>query len=451
MRRMAPLLRKGQADRTFERLYRAHVGDIYRYALAVTGNQADAEDVAQTTFMNAYRALERGERPVKPGNWLITIAHNVCRQRYRQSSRRPTEVVFNEDVAEAIVPSDDAPTAADIQRALGHLPLSQREALVMRELEGRSCADIAERLGLSVSAVETLLFRARRALREQLEGNLTCLDAEAAISQQLDGRLPRKEAGALRAHLRECEECRHLARRQRAQRRGWKALAVVPLPASLASRLGHGGVAAGLGSGAFSGAVAKVAAVTVAAVVAGGGGYAIVRHETSRPHHPTLVRAAAGPGKRTSARPAATTAHARLKQRPKEIATGERPRNARTNVTAAPAAQRGAAPVYGAASLPPAAATTRAAPGTASAHHTHPSTPSHTHNPKTTQRPSHPPVHSRSAGQHTPSSRTNVCKPATGTAKGTTAPRPLPSGPTSHAPCPAPKAGSGGKEHPAHP
>ena len=448
------MLRSGQADRAFERLYRAHVGDIYRYALAVTGNQADAEDVAQTTFMNAYRAFERGERPVKPANWLITIAHNVCRQRYRQSSRRPTEVFFNEDVAEAIVPSDDAPTAADIQRALGHLPLSQREALVMRELEGRSCADIAELLGLSVSAVEALLFRARRALREQLEGSLTCVEAEAAISQQLDGRMPRKEAGALRAHLRECEECRHLARRQRAQRRGWKALAVVPLPASLASRLGHGGVAAGLGSGA----VVKVAAVTVAAVVAGSGGYAIVTHEASRPHHPTLVRAAAVPATRTSARPAAITAHARLKQRPKETATGETPRKARTNATAAPqvdAAARGADPVYGAASVPPAAATTRAAPGPASAHHTHPSTPAHTHPPakttKTTQRPRHQPVHSRSAGQHTPSSRTNTCKPATGTAKATTAPRSASSSPTSLAPCSAHMASSTGKEHPAHP
>jgi len=163
-------LRLQSTNRSFERLYRAHVGDVYRYALAITGNTADAEDVAQTTFMNAYRALERGERPEKPRHWLIAIAHNVCRQRFRQSARRPTEVTYFEDVAETLVPSDDAPSAADIQRALGELALNQREALVMRELEGRSYADIAELLGISVAAVETLLFRARRALREQLEG-----------------------------------------------------------------------------------------------------------------------------------------------------------------------------------------------------------------------------------------------------------------------------------------
>src|SRR5207253_363656 len=79
-------------------------------------------------------------------------------------------------------------------------------ALVMRELEGRSYAEIADILEITPSAVETLIFRARRALREQLESSLTCGEAELAISRQLDGRLSRAEKGALRAHLRECKE-----------------------------------------------------------------------------------------------------------------------------------------------------------------------------------------------------------------------------------------------------
>ncbi len=282
-------LRLQSTNRSFERLYRAHVGDVYRYALAITGNEADAEDVAQTTFMNAYRALERGERPEKPRHWLIAIAHNVCRQRFRQKAHRPMEVTYFEDVAETLVPSDDAPTAADIQRALGELALNQREALVMRELEGRSYADIAELLGLSVAAVETLLFRARRALREQLEGSLSCSEAEAALSLQLDDRLSRADAAQLRSHLRSCETCRRLARRQRAQRKGVKALAVVPVPSGLASLFGGG--ASGIGAAGLGAAVAaKVAAVTVAAVVVGGGSYAIVRHETAS-SHPAAVAA----------------------------------------------------------------------------------------------------------------------------------------------------------------
>src|SRR6266496_319724 len=244
---MTPLLApRPRSDRAFERMYKRHVGDVYRYALAVMRNPADAEDVTQTTFLNAYRSfIEKGNRPEKPQNWLIAIAHNVCRQRFRQSARRPSEVAFEDDIADTIV-DDDTPSGEDIRRALGHLAFNQRAALVMRELEGRSYVEIAEILGLSTSAVETLIFRARRALREQLEGALTCGEAEFAISRQLDGRLPRGERGQLRAHLRECSECAGFARRQRAQRGAMKSLGAVPVPASLSSFFG-GGAAVGTG------------------------------------------------------------------------------------------------------------------------------------------------------------------------------------------------------------
>src|ERR671922_204388 len=205
---MTPLLaQRPRVDRGFERLYRRHVADVYHYALGVLRNPADAEDVTQTTFLNALRAYDRGERPQAPQNWLIAIAHNVCRQRFRQSLRRPHEVAFEDDVADRIV-DDEVPSAEDIRRALGYLAFNQRAALVMRELEGRTYAEIAEILGLSIGAVETLLFRARRALREQLEESLTCHEAELALSKQLDGRLPWAERGPLRAHLRACGEAR---------------------------------------------------------------------------------------------------------------------------------------------------------------------------------------------------------------------------------------------------
>ena len=292
---MTPLLaQRPRADRAFERLYQRHVGDVYRYALVVLRNQADAEDVTQTTFMNAYRAYQRGERPRQPQNWLITIAHNVCRQRFRQSARRPSEVALQENIAEAVVADDDAPSADDIRRALSHLAFNQRAALVMRELEGRSYAEIAEILSLSVSAVETLIFRARRALREQLEGGLTCHEAELAISKQLDGRLPRAEKGALRAHLRECEECAHFARSQRAQRTAIKSLAAIPIPSSLASFFGGGGGAAVATGGAAAGGglAIKAALVGAAAIVATGVGYEGAKQAgwRSKPsaHRPTV-------------------------------------------------------------------------------------------------------------------------------------------------------------------
>jgi RNA polymerase sigma-70 factor (ECF subfamily) len=260
---MAPALaQRFRTDRAFERLYRRHVADVYRYSLAVLRNPADAEDVTQTTFLNAYRAFKRGERPDAANNWLIKIAHNVCRQRFRTSARRPQEVALDGDVTGPIAEEQEGPSAQDIRRGLGQLAFNQRAALVARELEGRSYAEIGEILGLSVAAVETLIFRARRALREQLEGSLTCHEAELAISRQLDGRLPRGDKGVLRAHLRECGECATFARRLRAQRSALKALAAVPIPGSLASFFG--------GTSVGSGVVALKAGAIAATFVAAG-------------------------------------------------------------------------------------------------------------------------------------------------------------------------------------
>jgi RNA polymerase sigma factor (sigma-70 family) len=152
-------------DEAFERLYRSYARDVYRYSLALLRNPTDAEDITQTTFLNAYRAYQRGEEPRRPRSWLITIAHNACRSRHLRAVRRPQEVPFEETIAAMPAPAEEAPKLEELLEALGRLPFNQRAALVMRELEGRSYAEIAETLELSVAAVETLIFRGRRALR----------------------------------------------------------------------------------------------------------------------------------------------------------------------------------------------------------------------------------------------------------------------------------------------
>jgi RNA polymerase sigma factor (sigma-70 family) len=374
---MTPVLaRRLNSDRAFERLYRKHAADVYRYALVVMRNESDAEDVTQTTFMNAYRAMERGERPRQPQNWLITIAHNVCRQRFRQSQRRPNEVAYEEELAEATV-DEDAITAEDIRRALGHLAFNQRSAIVMRELEGRSYQEIAEIMGVSVSAVETLIFRARRALREQLEEGITCREAELAISKQLDRRLSRKDKGALRAHLRECEDCAGFARSQRAQRGALKALGAIPLPQSLVGLFGGGGAAVG------SGVAVKAAAVAAGAALATGVGYEGVKHGIVRSDGPTAApavvkkqpaRTAAGSG------PAQAADLATVVPRRHEAAIDQKPFR-KTAVKSRAAAKRKAKPASVATKPPkhvssPSHGNGAAHKVTKPTHPTHPTTPS---------------------------------------------------------------------------
>jgi RNA polymerase sigma factor (sigma-70 family) len=185
-------------------------------------NPADAEDVTQTTFMNAYRAFKRGEEIRKPQNWLIKIAHNAARNRYARMSRRAAEVSLDDHLEQLSVPESERPDVQAVLDALAQLPLNQRGALVMRELEGRSYAEIADALDVSVPAVETLIFRARRSLR-------------------------------LRAS-------------------DIKVIGLVPLPSSLSRLLGTGGMVSSGGAllGGGGGLVLKAAVAIVAGVVATG-------------------------------------------------------------------------------------------------------------------------------------------------------------------------------------
>jgi RNA polymerase sigma factor (sigma-70 family) len=228
-------------DRAFERLYEGHVRDVYRYVLAVLRNPADAEDVTQTTFMHAYRAFKSGERPRKPRNWLITIAHNACRTRAVRASRRPREVPLDDVIVRLAVPEQERTNVRELLRALGRLPFNQRAAIAMRELQGRSYDEIAETLGVTVPAVESLIGRARRALRAQ--------------------------SAALRG------------------------LAAVPLPRSLRSVLESGDLTTAGGALVGGGVLAKAAAVVVAGAVAGGVGYKTVESGLDRSHAAPRPRA----------------------------------------------------------------------------------------------------------------------------------------------------------------
>ena len=213
------LLLARREERAFERLYRRHVGDVYRYALVVLRDPQDAESVTQATFVKAYR--QRGSRPRRAHNWLLAIAHDICS---RRSAPGPRDEFFEDDCT---------PTPADVRRALSELGFDERVALTMREVECRSYAEIAELLGLGDSEVEALIFRARKAFREQLEGSLSCHQAERAISRRLDGKLPRSERKVLREHLKSCVECAEFDDAQRNHRAALRSFEQAPLPDTL--------------------------------------------------------------------------------------------------------------------------------------------------------------------------------------------------------------------------
>ena len=290
------------ASREVDDLYRQHGGEVYRYAYAVLGNHADAEDVTQTTFLNAYRSLEQGVRPRKPSNWLLTIASNAIKQRFRQAQVRPHEVELDERIAGS-ESDDEGPSIGELLTALSKIPPQQRQAIVLREFEGRSYAEIAEILGVTTAALETLLFRARRSLAEELQHQLSCTEAQLAVSKAVDGRLGRKERRRLRDHLAECPDCARFTRLQQRHRSALRGLMLIPIPLSLSIFKGLEGAgtataatmpvaagagasaavvsAAGVGTGlgaagaaggsAVAGGVAlKAAAVVAAASIAGG-------------------------------------------------------------------------------------------------------------------------------------------------------------------------------------
>lgn len=154
-------------DNSFEELYRGHRRDVYRAVLRDVGNPDDAEDVTQAAFLDAYRAVLRGSQPQSPRAWLLAIAENVRRRRFRTSQRRPREEPLDGDLPVAAEPPHELARA--LAEALASLPEEQRRVFLLREFADLSYDEIAERLHATVASVQMLLFRARRSLRAQLE------------------------------------------------------------------------------------------------------------------------------------------------------------------------------------------------------------------------------------------------------------------------------------------
>ena len=169
----AELLRRvGDGDRDCARLLvDQHLGRILNYAYRMLGDAAEAEDVAQETFLRLWRTLDtwRDEAPLI--HWLQRVAYNLCIDRLRR--RRPVSL---ETAPEPLDPSEGPAgmlhrleLADAVANAIGRLPERQRAAVVFVHQEGLSNIETAALMGISVEAVESLLARGRRSLRKMLE------------------------------------------------------------------------------------------------------------------------------------------------------------------------------------------------------------------------------------------------------------------------------------------
>jgi RNA polymerase sigma factor (sigma-70 family) len=146
---------------SFHDLYERHARDVFRFSLFLTGKSATAEDLTSETFVRAWTA--RGAiREATVRAYLLTIAKNLWRDAQRRESRLVP--------LDAVAGAPDHPRAdalADLrwtERQLDQIAAGDRAALLLHAREGLSYDEVAERLGVSIGAVKSRIFRARQAL-----------------------------------------------------------------------------------------------------------------------------------------------------------------------------------------------------------------------------------------------------------------------------------------------
>lgn len=167
--------------RAFARLVALHERLVFNLAAHLLGDLEEARDVSQEVFLQVFRKLGRFQGRSSVKTWIYRIAVNQCHNRRRWWKRRKREQLVSLDI---LAPADEArlctsrgpdqeyerrERSRDVQRALQALPFAQRTVLLLREVEGMSCEQVAEAVGVPVGTVKSRLSRARETLRRELE------------------------------------------------------------------------------------------------------------------------------------------------------------------------------------------------------------------------------------------------------------------------------------------
>jgi RNA polymerase sigma-70 factor, ECF subfamily len=182
-------LRRGDVA-AFERLVAEHSGDVYALLYRLTGDQEEARDLTQETFLRTFQSIGgfRGDANLK--TWIYRIAVNQARNRWRWWRRRKREVTVSLDATDeaheqpllATLRNDDAidpeqetlarEREGQLREALLGLRHSYKEAVILRDVDGFSYEEIAETLQISIGTVKSRISRGRLELRRKLEGSL---------------------------------------------------------------------------------------------------------------------------------------------------------------------------------------------------------------------------------------------------------------------------------------
>jgi RNA polymerase sigma factor (sigma-70 family) len=347
---LVALFRAGsdEAFRVLHDRYRQRLFAYVRQMLA-THSRQDAEDVLQDVFVRAFGALRSDSRAINVRAWLYRVAHNRCIDHLRRP-HPPAAEIYEMSRKPLLDPVDEAQRREDLKRLVvdvGRLPDQQRSALLMREIDGLSYADLAGALDVTVPAVKSLLVRARVGLVEAQESrDADCSEIRRDLLTSYDRGV--KASGRARRHVRECAGCREYRSALRSVRRSFAALTPAGAgPAALLAKLlgiggagggaaAAGGAAAGGGGAVVAGGAAtacKVAAVVCATAITAGGAAVEVRKLT---HQPAAKRERAHSGGAASGPDRAATPAARAVALPTAVAV--RPAPAAPARTAASAA-----------------------------------------------------------------------------------------------------------------
>ncbi|MEX1142449.1 MAG: RNA polymerase sigma factor [Thermoleophilaceae bacterium] len=260
-------------EAAFETLVQRYQPRLLAFCRHMLGSKEDAEDVLQEVFAAAYNALLADERPINTRPWLYRIARNRSLNHLRKPRATGQDSMDIFEREHGITAADTVHRREEFRQIVsdvGHLPESQRTALLLREIDAMSYDQISEAMDTTVPSVKSLLVRARVSLAEAAEARLlTCAEVRLELGEVAEGL--GKTSAPVRRHLKACDRCQVF---RSELRKTSKALAAVyPIgPMILLHHLGF--VKVGLAKLGLGGAAASGTAAGGTGAAAGGAGIA---------------------------------------------------------------------------------------------------------------------------------------------------------------------------------